>query len=264
MNKSVIATTALLALAMACGGLTSPDSDSGSGDGDTSGDGGAGDGAGWTNCSSPNGYMVCGGPNDCNAGTDCAQYCQQTGNELQACNGGIDNIGFVDNPPCPDGTLLLPGDKQQFTDSPLLGECVVDEIGQLFHRNGADARLMYADFSAYDGTPLPQPATCPAVTGLTLCGGTCTGSCASGSYCYGRSPKHPYSLCTINGGVCSTADQTDCKTFGQSNKMSVGCLIFSDDSASQTTADAHGICVDAPTCAAAASSYPGGAKCIAL
>jgi hypothetical protein len=267
MKSYVIAASVVVASVMACGGLTSPDSDGGSGDGGPMTDG-LGSDSGWTNCSSPDGVMICGGPNDCNSGTACASYCGGACNGVQPCgsNAVVDNFSVCDNPPCPDGTLIFPTCTAKFTDVPLIGACVVDQVGQLFHRNGADSVLMYADFSAYNGTPVPQPSSCPTITGLTLCGGACGSTCPNDSthVCYGRSPKHPYSLCTINGGSCSTADQTDCTTYGQSNKLSVGCLIFSDDAASQTNADAHGICVDAPTCAAASSSYPGGAKCIAL
>ncbi len=213
--------------------------------------------------------MVCGGANDCNAGTDCAQYCSQTGTELQPCgaNATVESSYFCDNPPCPDGTLALPLNNAKPSDVPLLGQCVVDEIGQLFHRNNADSRLLYADFSAYDGAPLPQPSSCPTLPGLTLCGGSCGDTCPhdggfSPHVCFGRSKKHPYSLCAVNGGTCSTSDQSNCKTFGTETGSAQGCLLFLDDSADQSIADIHGICVDQTTCNAAASSYPGGAKCI--
>jgi hypothetical protein len=263
VTRFIVNASVLAGLALGCGGLAAND-DGGVGDGgphadgSTTGDGG-GD-AGWTPCSSPDGYMVCGGANNCNANTACAQYCASTGTELEPCGNytvGTSSSYECDNAPCPDGALCLLIDGTAPTDVPLAGQCVADEIGQLFHLNGADSRLLYMDYSFYDGSPLPSPTACPNVTGLTLCGGACGNTCPSDAIhtCVGRSPKHPYSLClATNGGGfgCTTSDQSACKTYGTNNGLSVGCLFFTDASASQPNGDAHGICIDQPTCNAAA------------
>jgi hypothetical protein len=195
----------------------------------------------------------------------CSQSCLN-GDELEPC--GEDafvahDFGCV-GVPCPDDTLCLITDGVSVTDPLLSGQCVVNDIGELFHINGEDSRMRYMDMSAYDGTPLPAPTNCPDVAGLTLCGGACGDTCPHDTthVCFGRSPAHVYSLCVVNGGGCSATDQSQCKTYGINYGIPQGCLIFQDDSASQPVADVHGLCVDQATCDAAQQGYPGGAKCI--
>jgi hypothetical protein len=116
--------------------------------------------------------------------------------------------------------------------------------------------VRYVDRSTYTGAPLPEPTSCPSISGLTLCGGSC-GTCPNGYQCIGRSPLHPYSLC-INPYemsflyICQRG-----KTCGSGRR----CLTFVVDDAAQAYADAHSFCVDASTCDTAAKSYPGGALC---
>jgi hypothetical protein len=277
VKRALTAATAAV-LAVACGGRTAGDGDGGlvdSGDGSLLGDGLIGDAnmgdASWTLCSSPDGYMVCGGTDNCNAGTSCAQFCSPAlgNNELEPCNGTTGNLdNTCDSPDCPDGYLCLRTDGVQPTDAPLLGNCVNDEIAHLFHLNGGDARLLYADYSFFDGTPLPTPATCPQITGLALCGGACGDTCpkddggfSAQHVCFGRSKTHPFSLCAAVGGECTAADPSNCIQVAGLTGTPQGCLVFLDNTASQANADPHGFCVPQDTCNAAAQGYPGGAKC---
>jgi len=272
VKRLVVIASVGLVLTLACGGHIVGDDAGVGGDGGTIHDGAGGDG-GWTLCSSPDGYMVCGGPNDCNAGTECAKACAGT-TELEPCgsNATTDNYFQCDDPPCPDGYLCLLTDGVKRTDAPLLGECVVDQIGQLFHLNSEDSRLLYADFSAYDGAPLPNPSSCPTSgsASLVFCGGSCGDTCPHDGplppyhACFGRSPNHPYSICAVIGPSCTPSDQSGCVSWADQTATPQGCMIFVDDAASQPNADAHGLCVPQDTCQAAASFYPpgGAVKCI--
>jgi hypothetical protein len=106
---------------------------------------------------------------------------------------------------CADGNLCFLLDPRQLTAWKYLGQtdafaffvCGGQEYGWLLAQSGHADMVRYADRSAYTNEALPEPATCPSFPGLPLCGGAC-GSCATGT-CMGRSPRHPYSLCVLNG-----------------------------------------------------------------
>jgi hypothetical protein len=132
----------------------------------------------------------------------------------------------------------------------------------MYALNGRLDLARYGDRSVYTNQPLPEPATCPAITGLPLCGGAC-GPCAKGYACLGRSPLHPYSLCVNEWGQTNMSDACErnvlpsCDSpFGDRR-----CFTFKVDDASQPIADRYSYCVDRSICDAAALSYPGGAFC---
>lgn len=93
------------------------------------------------------------------------------------------------------------------------------DLGILFLQNGAGARVRYADWGLFDGTPLPTPTTCPTLQNARICGANC-GGCAPNEICHGRSPLHPYGfcisamweVCNVGSPKCSNAS-ADCLSF---------------------------------------------------
>lgn len=136
-------------------------------------------------------------------------------------------------------------------------KCAGPEYGVLLSLNGKTDWIRYADRSTYLGAPLPEPTTCPSIPGMNLCGGSC-GSCPADYVCVGRSPLHPYSLCVNAAGKPNVLSNCERKFGCDAGRK---CLTFKVDGAAQPIADAHGVCVDAAICDAAATSYPGGAFC---
>lgn len=242
---------AALAAALCCGGRVET-ADGGDGGATSVGAADAAHDSGWTACSSPSGFSLCGGPNHCEGCATC---------EIDAL-GPEDIRPCEDHPPyygtgcsgCPDGSICILDAQAATTDAPIFGVCFPWDDGQLFALNGLANRVLYADMNDFTGDPLPEPPTCPNTPGLTLCGGAC-GPCPPKDFCFGRSPEHPYSVCASqisgNGSSCRRYD---------SGPGTLGCLIFKDPS-NQARADNNGYVVDKPTCEAAAAMYPGGAYC---
>lgn len=247
----------------ACGnGILSPDASS-----DAARDSGEvpGSDGGYTQCTGPYGSKLCGGPAMCNVGCPegrCSgdqSFPLADPTRLRICTvfGGSAGAGSHDCWQCTDGDVCIFADQEMVS----LGfdgmRCLGPEFGVLLSMNGHADWVRYADRSTYTGDPLPEPATCPQIPGLPLCGGPC-GSCADGYVCIGRSPLHPYSLC-----VNKWKPSLPCKR-GDSCIGAVPpsrCLTFKVDGASQSVADANSLCVESAICDAAAKSYPGGAYC---
>lgn len=244
-------------LLVACGGTLTVAADGGDG-----GDSALGEDAGYTRCASPHGAKLCGGP----AGCECPlQYCGADAaygpsSEVRVCGlGGPngDDWSFLECRACVDGNLCFRTDAR-WASTTL--ECGSPEFGVLLDMYGHRDWVRYADNSTYTGEPLPEPASCPAIPGLQLCGGAC-GSCPTGYVCVGRSPRHPYSLCVNKGGIPNRPSRC---TRGQpclGVQGELRCLTYKVDDAAQHFADELSVCVDTAVCAAAASAYPGGAFC---
>lgn len=274
MSRGRSFTQAMFAgLALGCGGaLASPDGGADAGaDARPAGD------AGYTACTSPGGYTLCNG--SC-SGTPCppdkfgTPGCRsdEPGRPRPADLGICSTTGGDDVPPvadcelCPDGHVCALSSQRWWSARPAdmfrLMDCGPQDWAIMYTLAGRPDMARYADRSAYTSQPLPSPATCPSVPGLTLCGGPC-GGCPSGYVCVGRSPLHPYSLCVNDGGQTGVAWSCD-RNVGNDCKESLydrRCLTFKVDDASQPVADGNSLCVDRAICEAAAKGYPGGAFC---
>ncbi len=225
------------------------------------------DGAGWTECSSPSGYQLCGGSANCDLGCG---FCANILVSIGFCgdNGVPDPFTNTNCAVVPDGSVCLVvgslPDGGTGNDR-LMGSSIAWEAGELIYRAGYGDSVLFADATPFDGTPLPQPPDCPSISGLTLCGGACGDTCPhdDAHACMGRSPKHPYSLC-VDVAPLSWNGTPDphCARDNPPSDGKHGCLIFRDDPASQPIADSNGVWIDLPTCQAAAAGYPGGADCV--
>jgi hypothetical protein len=156
---------------------------------------------------------------------------------------------FQDCPGCKDGGVCLDpnGDGDGF---PI---CVPWDIGALYGVNGFGTRVRYEDFGLWTGDPLPEPATCPNLPGVDICGGHC-GGCPSGEHCTGRSPLHPY-------GICVPAQLDFCGIGCTPCGAGLGCFTYKVQPAAQAVADAIGICFPQATCENMAANLPGGGTC---
>jgi len=214
--------------------------------------------AGWTQCASPGGYAVCGGPAMCSASSAACGQCglyigpgaTDAGGSLSTCtNTAWTNYGAAQcGQMCPDGSVCVAEFK------PSVFMCAPFELGVLFAMNGATDRVRYADMGAWTGEALPLPATCPTVQGVEVCGGNCPPCSNSGDVCTGRSPLHPYGFCAQPNtqGPCSAG--TPCSA-------GIGCLTFKVEGSVQTLADKYGMCLPSSLCTAVANGLPGGATC---
>lgn len=228
----------------------------GAGDGGDSGDSGADAGAGWTTCSSPSGQRVCYGPDACPF-------------DIKVCLGCINGLKIPSNDSTTLGVCVgSPGLAGGFCSEALDGQLCVQfapnarntwttgefDLGLLFLRNGAAERVRYADFGLFDGTPLPEPTTCPSLGAARICGGNC-GGCASDQFCHGRSPLHPFGFCVPKTpSWCTATNPTACPSGS-------GCFIFKVQPAAQPLADNEGLCMPKAACLELATSYPGGGTC---
>lgn len=266
-------------VALGCGGRAVP-LDGGL---DGAADAGPRPDSGFTACSSPAGYNLCNGPcgaacppdKDGNPGCASDQpgmpdpvdlgICETTG----ALSGWVAAASGFGCNQCADGHVCVLSTQRLWRTSPVetfdIMECATRDFAIMYTLAGHPEMARYADRSAYTDQPLPEPATCPSVPGITLCGGAC-GGCPQGYACVGRSPLHPYSLCVNEaapkeyGGLADTCERSNPNSCW-SDFYDWRCLTFEVDGASQPVADAHGLCVDRAICDAAAQGYPGGAFC---
>lgn len=222
-------------------------------------------------CSTPSGAQICGGPGKCSGhcdavkcgfdavygATDEPRFCLGTGQAFGRSSGGDCNA-------CEDGNICFLEDARVvpggLTDASVFGfmACGKPEIATFLTRINKESWLRYSDRSAWTGMPLPTPNTCPSYPGLPLCGGPC-GGCPQDQICIGRSPLHPFSICV-------PAPPTGPSTCKRGNTCWGGavprrCLTFKVDDASQPIADYSSLCIPSDACDAAAKYLPGGAFC---
>ncbi len=247
-------TVALLAMAaLACGGQVVP------GNGDAGADG-APDGAGYTDCTSPSGYAVCGGPNQCDF-HNCISACSYAippsdfgfclGSGLpDPLNGKVCEPGYGG-----DVCILIPiiNSTTGWADAPF-------EMGPLFASNGAADRVRYADLSLWTGDPVPDPQSCPDLGGTPACGGAC-GACPAGFTCRGRSPLHPVGFCSDDSANWGANCGAPPSVYHGACPKSQGCFTYLVQPEVQKDADDAGMCLPIDQCNALAAAMPGGAKC---
>ncbi len=250
--------------ALSCGGVagsTVTHPDAGADGMSTSPDAEAGSEGGWTQCTAPSGYAVCGGPSLCSA---TSPQCTVCGNPVSSQPGATDgglNVCFnnallaFNGQPCGSGCVDGSVCVAELSSDTHLFWCSSYDLGVLFSRNGGADRVRYADLGAWTGEPLPAAATCPAVAGLEICGGNCGPCSATADVCTGRSPLHPYGFCVPPGlgGPCDAG--AGCATAG------VGCFVYTVQAAAQVLADQYGMCLPNALCKAAAAGLPGGGSC---
>jgi hypothetical protein len=132
--------------------------------------------------------------------------------------------------------------------------CAPYDVGILFEQYGAENRLRYADWGLWTGDPLPEPETCPSISGVPICGGNC-GGCPAGQHCTGRSPLHPF-------GVCFRDDEKSCTKDEPSCDAGDACFFFAVEVEAMPLAYEAGHCVPLESCVATAEQLPGGGECI--
>jgi hypothetical protein len=165
-----LALAPLVALGVGCGGAVASSADGGGAD-DSATDGTLPpiDGSS-TTCVAPSGDSVCGGPNHCaSSGPTCSECAManllrgpddlsvcapQFSPQFIGCDDGEVMIAIPATSALPNGTLF----------------CAPFDYGALYAANGWSKAVRYADYDLYNGAPLPTPASCPSVRGLTLCG----------------------------------------------------------------------------------------------
>ena len=284
---SAIAFSACLA-AWACGGQVPGDS----ADAGTPFDAGPPDEAGYTRCTTPEGWGICGPATGCASGPTrpgCAQCTcplHQDDSPRDAaelvtiplsaqCVPGepresvgicVDLLGALESfesmTTCQDGLVRY---DWLSSAAPLL-TCAPYSVGLLISRYANDKdRLRYADFGLFTGAPLPTPTKCDAFAGFQICGGAC-GPCGAGQTCTGRSPLHPYSFCVADSLACSVGSQAPQTCTGKPLPSGCcpaaeGCFTFTVEAEAQALSDKNGTCIPLAQCQALAAGLPGGGTC---
>ncbi len=226
-------------------------------------------------CASADGVRICGGSTMCPEITapECPGYGCAPAHDIASTSMGVDGgICWADLPDqggsscsaCEDGQVCL----QRATDQLV---CVSPRVCEALWDAGIKHVCRYADKSAYDHQSFATSDGCPAnVDRHIACGGGC-GPCPNGVRCVGRSPTHPFGLCTDAAGVptvevspCSvTPGQPSipgCNAFSSDKHISV-CMIFSVPAVDRPAALQYGMCLFRSHCVALAASFPGGLEC---
>lgn len=222
--------------------------------------------AGWTQCSSPDGFQVCGEFVNC---PPCANQskCEQTlvYAKVRLCD--YEPLLEITKYPCfggaRDGNLCIAFDEgPSATSGPNGFYNGPDTLARLLAQNGAAYRVRFGDMSAYSlDASTPLPTQCPNFMTTQACGGSC-GPCKAGLDCVGRGPLHPTGWCKVpytpnckdrpsgDGGYVSTCEDAD-----------RSCFIYDVQPEVQRAARIYGVCIPTPMCEELAKSLPGGASC---
>lgn len=219
-------------------------------------------------CATLDGVRICGGVHNCPwlsppicAGHGCTPA-GDTDADAGVCWSDLTDKGSRLCDACNDGEVCI------FRDATTL-VCAPPDLCQLVWNDGDTTSCRYADKSAYTNEPLPEPSgACPDNLGApsprVLCGGAC-GDCGDPNVpCVGRSPGRPFGICpSLTYGpqpgvaTCSIAPSN----IRHCPNATDECAVFQVDSANQTLADEHGLCLWGPYCERAKAVYPGGLIC---
>lgn len=215
------------------------------------------DPAKWTDCSSPSGYAICGGPKKCLADERCGCFDWQVAwHEVETvsfCGYNNNPLGLVtgDCSPCGSGYVCAP----PFGRSPMVLQCVPWEIGKLYDGAGAGATVRYADLSMWTGERVGGPAAaCPPAGTQRVCGGGC-GECLQREICAGLSPTRRVGFCED----LRTASRCSLLPNGYQCGAGLACFTFVVEPAAQVLADEYGYCMEPSRCADLAPRV--GGKC---
>jgi hypothetical protein len=220
-------------------------------------------------CAAADGTRVCGGSEDACPwieapecpGYGCTPVLDRT--TLEPTQAGVCWADLRDNATdlcfaCVDGELCA----QRSTDQLV---CVSSEVCDAVWDLGATSACRYSDKSTYNREPIPEANSCPPGGHGKICGGTC-GPCedykAGDARCVGRSPRHPFGLCTLDyldGFPGCWLDDTG--TLGQACGPNDLCAIFDVTPDDQPIANKYGTCVLAMNCEFAGHNLPGGVRC---
>ncbi|MEJ7731100.1 MAG: hypothetical protein WKG00_18030 [Polyangiaceae bacterium] len=173
---------------------------------------------------------------------------------------------------CQDGQVCAQRGPEQLV-------CVSPEVCEALWDLGAVTVCRYADKSAYDHQPLPNPSgDCPggAASAGKICGGACGPCDVDGSSqprrCTGRSPLHPYGVCaheTNFGGTGEPAAIPSCTIAADGAMLEpcathgdiTYCAVFDVPPTDLAAARRHGICLRTKVCLHVAAALPGGMTC---
>jgi hypothetical protein len=165
---------------------------------------------------------------------------------------------------CDDGEVCIQRDADQLV-------CVSPHVCEALWDIGVRGVCRYADKRTYDHQPLPlAPGGCPgAANKHVICGGGC-GLCGVGDRCVGRSPDHPFGICT-NSSAPSLAEFAPCSITEagmaewcdpfHAQDRSWACAVFRVPDADRKAALRYGTCVYRDSCRLAAAALPGGVSC---
>jgi hypothetical protein len=257
--------------AWACGGQVTSDS----ADAGTPFDAGPPDEAGYTQCTTPEGWGICGPATGCPSGSSrpgCFNcLCPAHDGLSSQCVAGVprESVGicgdlegvladsFDSMASCQDGLV-----RYDWAGAGFLG-CAPYSVGLLISRYVNDHdRLRYADFGLFTGAALPTPTKCEAFAGFQICGGPC-GPCGAGQTCTGRSALHPYSFCVTDSSAyaCRIPAQATGPEARQPCPAAEGCFTFTVEPDAQALSDKNGMCLPLAQCRALAAGLPGGGTC---
>lgn len=208
------------------------------------------------------GFRICGGPLDCQCEYECSNIKDFTDEKgpIGLCE-TPELVAYTESHPGAFGEPVRDGDVrvEAYPGWGYWGRPAA--FGWLYLLNGYAHLARYADYGAFDGTPLPVPSTCPTeLNALPVCGGKCGTDCndvgGPDYVCSGRSKLHPYGVCVrINSYYHQCSPVEPCQDPERS------CFSFTVDADNQSLADDHGFCMLHDDCVGLASLLPGGGTC---
>lgn len=225
-------------------------------------------------CATADGVRLCGGDTGCPeiAAPTCAGFgCTHAFdvNQLTLAAGGVCWSDLPDDgrdscATCADGQVCV----ERGPDSLV---CVSPHVCEALWDIGVRDVCRYADKSRYDHRSIPDVSSaCPVDSNsYRVCGGACA-TCKPRTRCVGRSPDHPFGICTtdvvettaefapcsiVNGAVTSW-----CQSPGGA-QSDWACAAFSAPQADRAAALRYGLCMLRHECLTVASALPGGLEC---
>ncbi len=157
---------------------------------------------------------------------------------------------------CADGEVCIQRSSTELA-------CVPEAVCASLWNHGVRDVCRYADFSPYDGRPLPTTTgSCPSnAYPPTVCSGECP-ACLADARCNGRSPDHPFGVCNATGFSDPLPSQfLGCPTCFEAQQPNTVCAVFDGSTADFQVAYAGGFCMDRQRCFELGKALPGGLSC---